>query len=321
MRDAYLQAGAAEGWVWLAVCAVGALGAFYFAFRSLRRARMIEDTPTARIRSAYQGHVELEGQAELLSGTPIRAPLTGSECCWWRYKIERRGSKNRWHRVENGASEGIFALRDDTGVCLVDPEGSEVTPTDRSVWYGHERHPEDRDPERLGVKRGGLSWNLNLGGLFNTNISLGSGRYRYTEERIYPGNRLYVIGHFRSEDDLQHAAERKALTREKLRAWKGDQQELQARFDRDGDGRIDPREWEGSRRAAAKEAAEEHREQAATRVPHRIAKSPARGLPYLISTLPQRHLIRRYRWLAAASMAGFFVLGGIAVWLLGQRLT
>ncbi|MGD2083760.1 MAG: GIDE domain-containing protein [Chromatiales bacterium] len=320
MRDAYVHANGAEVWIWLGVCTLGALAAFYFAFRTLRRARLIEDTPTARIRSAPQGQVELDGQAELLPGTPIRSPLTGSECCWWRYKIERRGHKNRWSRVEHGTSDGVFAVRDDTGVCLVDPEGAEVTPRDRSVWYGHDRHPQDRSPARFGIEPRGSGWSFSLGGLLNTPLSIGTGRYRYTEERIYPGDRLYLIGHFRSEDDLDHAAQRSTLTRDKLRAWKRDQTELLGRFDSDGDGAIDPGEWERARRAAATEAAAEHRAQAAQRIPHRLSRPGARRMPYLISTLPQYDLVRRYRLIAAGSLAGFFVLGAIAVWLLGARI-
>jgi hypothetical protein len=308
-----------ETWLWLAACVIGSIGAFYYAFRSLRRARLIEDTPTARIRSAHQGEVELEGHAGLLPGEPIRAPLTGSECCWWRYKIERRGEKNNWRRVERGASDSIFILQDKTGSCLVDPEGAEVTPTDRSVWYGHSRHPENRRPDRSPV-RGGFSWtwDSSYGGLFSA--SIGNGRYRYTEERIYPGNPLYLIGHFRSEDDIHHAAERKQITRDKLRTWKNDQADLLRRFDVDGDGRIDMQEWEQAQRQAAAEAAREHTERAASRIPHRVSRAPTRGQPFLISTLPQYDLVRRYRLFAGLSLGGFFVLGSVAVWLLGARI-
>lgn len=308
-----------QTWFWLAACAAGSIATFYYAFRNLVRARLIEDTPTARIRSAPQGQVELEGHAELLPGERIRAPLTGAECCWWRYKIERRGEKNSWSQVEHGASDDIFVLRDETGSCLVDPEKAEVTPTDRTIWYGHSRHPGNRRPDRSPVRSGfSWSWGSRYGGLFSS--SIGGGRYRYTEERIYSGNPLYLIGHFRSEDDIHHATERKQMTREKLRAWKSDQAVLLRRFDADGDGQIDMQEWERAQRAAATEVAREHSEQAAARIPHRIGRSPTRGLPFLISTLPQYDLVRRYRLSAGLSLAGFFVLGGIAVWLLGTRI-
>jgi len=319
-----MRAALSENWTWLALCAAGALGAFYYAFRNLRRARLIEDTPTARIRSAAQGQVELEGSAEALLGEPILAPLTSASCCWWHYQVERRRGENRWRRIEHGTSDGVFVLRDATGTCLVDPEGAEVTPTDRSVWYGDTERPLSLSPERTRVRPRRWAWGWPLGArtLLSAAISadFSSRRYRYTEERIYPGDRLYVIGHFRSEDDLHHGAERQQLARDKLHLWKRDQPGLLRRFDADGDGRIDPAEWERARSTAAREATAEQSQMAAGRIPHRIAHSPARTYPFLISTLQQYDLVRRYRLMAAASAAAFFLLGGIAVWLLSSRI-
>ena len=75
-------------WFWaLTFSGLSAL-AFYFAFRNLARARLIEDTPTSRVRSAHQGYVELEGEAAAMQGEPILSPLTQTACCWFRYKIE-----------------------------------------------------------------------------------------------------------------------------------------------------------------------------------------------------------------------------------------
>ncbi len=268
--------------------------------------------------------MELEGAAEALPGEPILAPLTSARCCWWRYQVERRRDENRWHRVEHGTSDGIFVLRDGTGACLVDPDGAEVTPSDRSVWYGDSQRPLNLSPERSAVRPQGWSWSWPLGSrtLLSAAISADfrSQAYRYTEERIYPGDRLYVIGDFRSQDDLHHGAERQQLTRDKLHLWKRDQAGLLRRFDSNGDGRLDPVEWERARSAAADEAAAEQSEMAAGRTPHRVARSPARAYPFLISTLQQYDLVRRYRLSAAASAAAFFVLGGIAAWLLGGRI-
>lgn len=56
--------------------AVITLRLFYLGFRQLHRARLIEDTPTSRIRSAAQGYAELEGRAVAL-GDPLYAPLSG----------------------------------------------------------------------------------------------------------------------------------------------------------------------------------------------------------------------------------------------------
>ena len=69
-------------------------------------------------------------------------------------------------------------------------------------------------------------------------------------ERCIPeGALLYVIGQFKTIDTNKGSSV-SAL----LRSWKDDQTELLARFDADGDGRIDMAEWETARQAAAKEA-------------------------------------------------------------------
>ena len=41
--------------------------------------------------------------------------------------------------------------------------------------------------------------------------------------------------------------------------------------------------------------------------------------PYLISTLPQFDLIKRFKLIAMGSITAFFVAGGISVWMFGTR--
>ena len=53
-----------DGFWWLCtLLAAATLGSGWLGFRRLKRARLIEDTPTQRLRSAAQGYVELEGAA------------------------------------------------------------------------------------------------------------------------------------------------------------------------------------------------------------------------------------------------------------------
>ena len=94
-----------------------AVVAVFTGFSGLRRSRQIEDVPTARVRSAHQGYVELTGLARMLDGEPIIAPLSHTRCCWYRYKVERRSGKD-WRVLQSGSSDGIFILRDETGDCV-----------------------------------------------------------------------------------------------------------------------------------------------------------------------------------------------------------
>ncbi|BAZ93297.1 uncharacterized protein FOKN1_0895 [Thiohalobacter thiocyanaticus] len=271
------------------------LVAFQAIWRNWSRARLIEDTPTARIRSAPQGYVELEGEARLLPGPPIVAPLTGRRCVWYRYRIEHEEhtydskghSRSHWRTVDSGTSEGLFELDDTTGRCVIDPDGAEVHPDDKDVWRGHSRWPSAGPPRR----RGGLRFT--------------AGDYRYTEERLLPGP-LYAVGWFESirsaDGDLREA------TAALLRHWKQDQAELLARFDADGDGHIDAGEWERAREAAQQQTLRERAHKASEPAVNLLRRPASSAQAFILSAHPQDHLSRRYRRRA---------LGGLVATLLG----
>ncbi len=50
-------------WLLAACLAAGAAYSFWYAFKAWARNRIIEDTPTSRVRSAAQGYVELNGRS------------------------------------------------------------------------------------------------------------------------------------------------------------------------------------------------------------------------------------------------------------------
>lgn len=305
-----------EFWLFFSLATAAAAVCFFYAFRLLSRARTIEDTPTAKVRSAQQGYVELTGEAHLKGIKSIQAPLTGSDCCWFRYKIEKRGHKN-WRTIEHETSSHLFLLRDESGDCLIDPKGAVVTPRDRSVWYGHSRTPLGGRPARSPIVTSPLGqWSKWL----TTDVGFG-GRYRYTEERIYAGDPLYAIGWFKSLDEIDHRRSRSELTRGLLRRWKRDQKTLLAEYDRNRDGRIDPNEWERVRQAAAQQARQEHNRQLQDQIIHTLSAPGSRRQPYLLSTLPEYSLVKRARIWAGGCLLLFFLTGGAAVVMLGSRLS
>ncbi len=289
-------------WILFAIAALGALVVFVAAFIWLRRARMIEDTPTSKIRSAAQGYVELEGIAVCMDGMPIIAPLTGRSCAWYRYRIEaysaqqhRNDDVSRWTTVESGVSDALFMVKDPTGVCVIDPEGAKVTPSTRQQWFG-----ETRQPPPFAARR------------------LSNGRYRYSEQRIETGDSLYVLGNFRSIGGAEPDG-RGIAVRELLAKWKRDQPRLLERFDANDDGKLDAEEWAQARRLAAREAAAAYHAALAEPSTPLLSQPISSQQPFLISTTPQRPLARRYKLYAGLCFLSFFVLGGGAVWLLGQR--
>lgn len=158
-----------------------------------QRAALVKDVMTSQIRTAKPGYVEFSGKVEAVDQRALSAPLTQSPCCWYHVRVEkyekRPGNKSaNWTTVRNESSEAPFLVRDATGICVVDPHGAEVTPTNKSLWYGATEEPEDRNPPRVGPMESAKGW-VEISGGTNS-------KYRYSEERIYEGDRLFVLGVF-----------------------------------------------------------------------------------------------------------------------------
>lgn len=301
----------------IAVAAVLALAAFFAAFTGLRRVRNIEDVPTAKVRSAAQGYVELIGTAQTLGGEPIVAPLSRTACCWYSYKVERRAEKG-WRGLQSGSSDGIFLLRDETGDCIVDPEGAEVTTVHKQTWFDH------------GDGWGGHGVHMRLPSLGKAADAVvdvsskvfsslgGSGDYRYTESVIVHGDPLYAIGRFHTVGPGERAATIRELTAAILREWKQRPDTLRERFDLDRDGAIDQAEWERARGVAEQEASRDYAAQFQGRQLHTL-KKPADGRLFLLSNLPEFGLLRRYRWRMRLGFSAFLLLSGVIAVMLSGR--
>lgn len=230
---------------WTLLIGVVALGLVKLGFTLLRRARMLEDIPTSRIRSAAQGYVELHGHARMLPGPEIRSPLSLQRCCWWEYKVERRrgtdegGQRNReWTVVEQNRSDDLFLLVDGTGECVVDPVGARVIPSLSRRWQGN-------NPRPLHFPK--------------TSSWFSFGDYRYTERIVQYGDWLYALGQFQSQTAARADDESQDVSH-LLADWKRDQRQLLRRFDANGDGRIDMDEWEVARRMAVEQVRNEQTE-------------------------------------------------------------
>ncbi len=292
-------------WGLMVILAGVAIGSFYTAFRRLRRVRIIEDTPTAKIRSAHQGYVELEGWARMLPGEPIYAPLSNRPCVWYEYTIEHRestgfGSRrhSRWSKIAHQRSDAIFALEDATGQCVIDPDGAEVIPERVLTWYGHDRTPGASPPGQ--------------GALI--------GPYRFSEKILEPGKPLYAIGLFTTMGEGGGSDSLETETRELILQWKHDQNYLLKRFDLNQDGKIDEKEWRIVRKQAAKEAVKQRLEKPPEPVVNLLKKPLAKDQPFILSAIPQDKLISHFR-ISSGWIVGVFVLCcGLLAWALKVRL-
>lgn len=283
-----------------------------------RRARLIEDTPTSRIRSAPQGYVELSGFARAdaeADESTLLAPLTRIPCVWYRYRIERyeRGGKNsRWNTIESGSSERWFALDDGSGRCHVDPRGAEVTPKNRDQWKGQSKTPIASGRAHMSPLDSVFGNFEKLGEKFS--ISLGDSEYRYTEWRIHADEFVYALGDFSTLHAPGTAQRTQVAMKDLLNQWKQNRDELLARFDRNGDGEIDLQEWEQARHAAEREARANTLSAPAAPAISVLSRPAHRDKPFLIATSDPERLARRHRRQALASLVIGAIIAAVAGW-------
>ena len=300
-----------EFWLFASLALAVAIGALIGSFYFLIRKRIIEDTPTSKIRSAAQGYTELAGHAGLMEGPPIIAPLSGTSCAWYRYAVEEKISSHhqgrrqtRWATVDQGVSAELFLLVDDTGQCVIDPDGAQVTPSVSDVWYGRSATP----PRHIARNR--RPWA----------IGIATGRYRYKESRIHPGDPLYAIGLFKTLGGAGVEFTVHEAVREIVRAWKRNTTELLPKFDKNRNGSIDLAEW-GAVREAARDHALKLRADHKNLPPiHIMRATNDMRRPYLLSALTQPSLIKKYRLYAAGLMTTFFLAAIAFTWMLNARL-
>ncbi len=287
-------------WLSLTASTVGAVMLFVIGFGYLRRARLMEDTPTSLIRSAAQGYVELTGHARLMPGPEIFSPLSLARCVWWRYSVQelqQKGNKKEWVTIDKGTSGELFLICDTTDSCAVDPDDARIVPSIKRSWRGPVPRP-CRPPDG--------SW-------------FQFGDYRYAEELILVGDLLYAIGWFRTQGIEQEFNAESQDLRELLADWKKDQASLLQRFDQNKDGQIDMQEWENVRRAALEQVRAAQMQRALKPDVHVLCKPPD-SRPYILSTETQEAMTRRARLWATLCIGLALPMGVYAMLALQIRL-
>ncbi len=267
---------------------------FSGGFYCLRLKRLIENTPTSRIRSMAMGMVELHGHARRKYA--LVSPATQTACVWYRLRRYRRNRKSGWQLFRQSDSGAVpFLLEDGTGAVTINPGGARVRARVR-----HEGFPGQ---EGLMVR----SWS-------GTDPD-----EKWVEEVIHEGTFLYVLGTARPLKKVGPGLGERL--REALRELKNDPQMLK-KYDRNGDGRIDTDEWDAARADVEEKILHAQLHQRETPQPGaatvEIGRSYSHTRPFIISqTESEVHLTRSYTW----SMAGLF-LGALlaAVWALKNFL-
>ncbi len=280
-----------EFWPIMAFCITVCPFSFYWMMRWYKNARKIENTPTAKIRSAAQGYIELIGQSLLMEGPKVTSPLSAKTCVWYHYKIEekirtsnsKKLSKSYWKVVEEQTSEELFLLKDDTGQCVIDPDNAEVITTHKRTWY---KPLEKR---------------------------------RFTEELLFESELLYAIGHFKSVANIEQKKIKEHIT-ELLKLWKREPKELLNKFDSNRDGNVSQKEWERARKTAEWQVKQERKQQTKMDQLHVLTNSSHTDQAFILSNIPEQKLIQKYKLKATFALVSFFSSGSLAIWAINIRL-
>lgn len=275
------QAESAEVWPW-ALLAMSVVS-FFAWIGNYRRYRAIHDLPTSSVASAAQGYVELLGIGRLIEGSAIRCPISATPCCWYRFTVEEQQSDNKWKTVREGISVDHFLLADDSGQCVVSPDGAEIITDTRKTWR--------------------------------------EGSLRYNEWLLLPRVPLYAIGEFITHTGTAPSpAEERDDVSNLMGEWKRDEAALIRRFDLDGDGKVSLKEWELARLQAIREVRKRRSEELGRQSEGmHLLRKPADGRLFLLANEMPDKLGRRYRFWAWLHLTAFLGLGTWGLILLGFR--
>ena len=263
-------------WVWVAALSLISVISFAAWASALRRRRAIGDTPTSSIDSAAQGYVELYARASAAPEFRVQSKAGSLPCIWFRCVTYRKGRDNEWEEVDRSVSDSIFELADASGKCMVDPDHAEVITSHHRTWH--------------------------------------DGQYKHVEEQLFASDQLYVLGEFCTLGGANSALDLDADVGALLAEWKKNQPDLLRRFDLDGNGQIDLKEWALARNAARREVEQQHRELRLKTGVH-VIRRPQSGQLFLLSNLSPHQLRQRYLLWCWFHLATFFGGVGGATWV------
>ncbi|HLC33087.1 MAG TPA: GIDE domain-containing protein, partial [Candidatus Nanoarchaeia archaeon] len=166
---------------------VAGIGLVIFGFRQWTIKRLIENTPTSKIRSIAMGLVEICGTVGKPLKEYLKAPFTGKDCVYYSYAIEeqRTGNKGQtyWVTLRSGEQSVPFFVKDNTASVLVESKNASLSLTSDfhqtlSLWTNISPH----------IKSFSEKNNLRLHGLF------GNRPLRFTEINLAPNDKIYIFG-------------------------------------------------------------------------------------------------------------------------------
>jgi hypothetical protein len=172
---------------------------------SFKMKRLIENTPTSKIRSIAMGLVEIYGEVEPLKNNILKSPFSNNDCVYYKYKVEelrQSGKSTTWVTVKKGEEKKLFHLKDETGSVLIDLTGAKIDiPTDNIFDSSLGKDPPETVKQFLSTRN--VAWE---GFLFGINKTM-----KYTEYFIAPGDKLYIMGNADDNPYVKEASAEKSV--------------------------------------------------------------------------------------------------------------
>jgi hypothetical protein len=214
----------------LAVFSVVGLGGFVVGLLTSRRLWAAADTPTIPAGHAFPGRIEIFGNAVLPTGRLLTSPLTGSECAWWKFDVQRldnAGKSKQWKTKGTVVSRLPLLVADDSGHVQVDP--GHLPPARCRSEVVKQRALPSITPVMLEAVSGGIPLHAlttppvpqrNLVSAVvhalaadaygpDLNLAIAGGDWRVIEHRVELGDTLYVLGNARMLDSGELLLSRK----------------------------------------------------------------------------------------------------------------
>lgn len=160
---------------------------FFKGFGWLKQKKLIENTPTSKVRSIAMGSVEVYGEVLPAQKQVLKSPFSNIDCIYYRYTIEehrRSGKSSHWVTIRQGSERIPFFLRDDTGHVLIDPKGANIDVPIHAEFNSS----MGRDPPKM-VMDFLKKENISFESLFGINKTL-----RYREYYISVKEKIYIMG-------------------------------------------------------------------------------------------------------------------------------
>ena len=284
-----------ESWDFALSIAFSAAG-FYLAFNYIAKHRLMQDLPTAKIRSAPQSYVELSGVARSIENYEITSPISNTPCVWYRYEISRLNERDPV--VFTDSSTELFALDDDTGLCVIDPEGLDITPTVVESWDG-----TADDFLKLPIP------------LDRYTTIKPNDKFHFEEKTIPVGSYLYALGNFRSVGCGKELFSLKKRTSQLVMEWSKDYRSLKKKFNLDIDAAITRQQWSRIHKAAQDEVRDKLMKRLGSTIKHTLSKPVKDWRPYMVTPEAEHQTVIAFKILAILSFIGFLAFGSYAIWI------